>query len=148
MQINNKASVNLKSLGSEPGRFAAFGKTVEVADGVTFSGMGTELVELAAAENVSGLQYPDITSTANNVVTVKNVDTGKGVSTLDIQGGKIDISNAAIQVADNFYAEAFSANNGVKDYSAGGGVIIHHANIVSGNELKIAGKTVEVKASA
>ncbi len=122
---------------------AAFGGTVEVADGVTFTGTGTN-VELAAAKTVSGLQYPDITSDASNVVTVSNIDTGNGIATIDMQGGTINLANAAITAADNFYAEAFSLENGVKNYSAGGGVNAEHVSVTAGGETKITGKTVDL----
>ena len=134
------ARINIASNDFNGGQFAAFGGTVEVADGVTFSNIGQ--VELAAAATVSGLSYPDITSNANNTLTVSNIDTSGG--TIDMQGGKIVLADAKITATDNFYAEAFSSGTGGKNYAAGGGITANHVNVSAGNEFKMAGKTVDL----
>ncbi len=143
---NTKINVERTSEASM-GRFCAFGKTVEVADGVTFSGVGENGIAIAAANAVFGnLSSPKITSDANNVLSFKGASVS-GVGTVDMQGGKITLADSKIKGGQYFYAEAYCAGNAgnqEKLFRKGDGITAEHVSISASDEVKLTGKTVDL----
>lgn len=146
--LGNNTKINVAPASEDSmGRFCAFGKTVEVADGVTFSGVGETGIEIAAANAVFGnLNYPNITSDANNVLSFKGASVS-GVGTVDMQGGKIMLADSEIKGGQYFYAEAYCAGNignNEKLYRNGDGITAEHVSISASDEVKLTGKTVDL----
>lgn len=149
--LGNNTKILVTQAENDPehnmGRFCAFGKTVEVADGVTFSGVGENGIEIAAANAVfEGLSYPTITSDANNVLSFKGASVN-GVGMVDMQGGKITLADSEIKGGQYFYAEAYCAGNAgnqEKLFRKGDGITAEHVSISASDEVKLTGKTVDL----
>lgn len=137
------------------------------------SGLNAPLVQLWAenrfvnTEDISvsdndvlaqNLEFPTLDNTV--AVTNSTMTAGNGISFLgntsvsnstfsssgdiDLLGPSISFSTVNSIAATNFYAEAYSYENGIKNYSTGNGVTMEHVKVSAGNDFKITGKTIDL----
>lgn len=106
-KFTNSASAAAAALG-------LFGGTVEVADGVTFSGIRT--IQAAATNNVqwTGGNYLDSsTATPDNELKFSGVTiNGSGIddnSFVDLRGGKVNLGNTSISGVYDLEAKAYNS---------------------------------------